>query len=386
MILVDKPYVSDFLIQTLQAEKFPVLQSPLLQAEKNGLNAKTTAELVASYHTGEDPLVYTNSENILQWVNENLPDTPLPGFIQQFKNKFRFRELLKPLFPNYHYEKHNLDELLNAPAESLPYPFILKPVIGFFSYGIHIVKSQDEWAQTRINLQEELKRVQDIYPREVLNDSEFLLEDLIDGPEYAVDAYFDQDGEPVIVNIYKHLFASEKDVSDRAYFSSPEVMDEMLTPVTQFLRQVSARSGARRFPIHIELRHSPQHGIIPIEANALRFAGWCMTDVTHHAWGINPYTVYFYQQKPDWERLMNERAGRQYNMYIADLPHDIDFRKIASVDYEAIRQHFARLLELRPTDYHNYPVLAFIFTESKAGDFRENRKMLQEDFRKYLRF
>lgn len=388
MLLIDKPYVSDFLIQTLQEEQFPVLQSELLPT--NGatrkINQKNSSELVASYRSGQDDLLYTNSENILQWIHDQLGDTDISRQISLLKDKYQFREALQKLYPDYYYRKFTFNELMESDGSDLRFPFILKPVIGFFSYGIYNVRSAKDLEHTKKNLQEDLKRIRDIYPREVMNDAAFMAEEIIEGDEYAVDAYYDAHGGPVIMNIYKHLFASETDVSDRAYFTSPTVMREIMEPVEGLLRRIGQETKLRKFPLHIELRNSARHGLIPIEANAMRFAGWCMTDVTYHAWGMNPYTYYFRQQKPNWPRLLKEREGRQYNIYIADVPPNVDFQKIKDVDYPSIRNKFNNLLELRATDFNRYPVLAFIFTESADGDFTENQEMLREDFAKYLQF
>jgi hypothetical protein len=40
-----------------------------------------------------------------------------------------------------------------------------------------------------------------IYPEQVLDTRSFLIEEYIEGDEFALDAYFDGDGNPVILNI-----------------------------------------------------------------------------------------------------------------------------------------------------------------------------------------
>ncbi|WP_041779331.1 ATP-grasp domain-containing protein [Belliella baltica] len=61
--------------------------------------------------------------------------------------------------------------------------------------------------------------------------SDFQLEEYIRGEEYAFDCYFDKNGDPVILNILHHVFISEKDVSDRWYYSSEEVINQLHDPL-----------------------------------------------------------------------------------------------------------------------------------------------------------
>ena len=63
-----------------------------------------------------------------------------------------------------------------------------------------------------------------MYPNHVVNSTKFLIEEMIEGEEYAVDAYFDRDGEPVILNIFQHPFLNSKDVSDRIYLMAIGIM------------------------------------------------------------------------------------------------------------------------------------------------------------------
>lgn len=60
---------------------------------------------------------------------------------------------------------------------------------------------------------------------QVLDTGKFIIEENIEGEEFAVDAYFNSKEKPVILNILKHIFSSENDVSDRVYFTSKSVME-----------------------------------------------------------------------------------------------------------------------------------------------------------------
>jgi hypothetical protein len=117
----------------------------------------------------------------------------------------------------------------------------------------------------------------------------------------------------------------------------------------------------------------------------MRFAGWCVADITSRAWGFNPYGCYLDDRQPDWDAILPEREGRVWGLVVADLPPDLDRRAVAAVDYEAFAARFARPLELRPVDWKRYGVFAFLFTETRREDMDELRAMLGSDLKEFLR-
>ena len=50
------------------------------------------------------------------------------------------------------------------------------------------------------------------------------MEEYVEGEEYAIDCYFDEKGEVVILNILHHKFSSGRDTSDRVYSTSKEII------------------------------------------------------------------------------------------------------------------------------------------------------------------
>jgi biotin carboxylase len=144
----------------------------------------------------------------------------LPKKIEQFKNKARFRELTRSLSPDFFFKEVGIDELKLIKIDQIPMPFIIKPNVGFFSMGVHKVSNGEEWLQAIDAIQAEIDHMDSLYPDEVLNTASFIIEQCIEGEEFAVDAYFNATGEPIILNILHHTFSSESDVSDRVYTTS----------------------------------------------------------------------------------------------------------------------------------------------------------------------
>jgi len=194
----------------------------------------------------------------------------------------------------------------------------------------------------------------------------------------------DGEGVPVIVDVYAHLFASADDVSDRVYFTNVETVARFGPAAVEFLTEVGKRAGLADFPVHAELRMDAAGRVAPIEVNPMRFGAWCVTDLAHFAYGVNPYRCYLRGERPDWSRIAAETAGRTTALIVSDLPNSVELKNVASVDYPRFAANFSRLLELRPTDFKRYPVFAFAFVEVPSDDFSELHALLGADLREYL--
>ena len=63
--------------------------------------------------------------------------------VTQFKDKVAFRELVADLYPDYRYFGFTLAELRTFDPLRLRAPFVVKPAVGFFSMGVHVVDSAE---------------------------------------------------------------------------------------------------------------------------------------------------------------------------------------------------------------------------------------------------
>ena len=386
LIILEKPYVSSLLKQTIISNQIPVLKNDILNTiSLNGeFNSFESDELTQNININDDLLVYSNSENSIEWVNKNLKNTPLPNIIAKLKNKYRFREIIQPLFPNFYFQKIRIEDIDN-PISFPKFPIIIKPSVGFFSLGIYVISNNDEWIKVKEEIKSEVGKIKGLFPLDVVNLSEFIIEEVIDGEEYAIDVYYKKNGKPVILNIYKHLFSSDKDVSDRSYHTSKEIINNNLERFTNVLAQIGRIANLKNFPMHIEMRTNSKNEIIPIEANPLRFAGWCMSDMAYYAYGINPYNYYFEQKEPDWNQILANKNDKIYNVTIAEISKDIILKNIETIDYESFLKNFSKPLELRKTNFKEYPVFAFMFSESNSQNKHEIEKMLYADMREFIK-
>jgi len=383
MILVDRPYISDFLRKTIKEHSLPVADTPA--AAEMGFTPGHPEAALQQLRSCENPLIYTVSENSIAWIAENLSGTPLPDWIDIFKNKARFREMIKPMYPDFFFREVLFRDLEDLDPGDVPLPFIVKPGVGFFSMGVRKVTHRNEWKSTVDSIKSEIENTGNVYPAEVLNTASFIIEEYADGDEFAVDAFFDSEGEPVILGIFNHIFSSGEDVSDRVYITSKNIVQNNLDEFTGFLRHIGLLSGVRNFPVHAEIRRDSSGRITPIEINPMRFGGWCTTaDISAIAWGFNPYVYYFSQKRPDWPEILKQSGEKLYSIIVLDNSTGIEESRISSFNYDLLLSRFENPLELRKTDYKQYAVFGFLFAETSEENFSELEWVLGSDLREFI--
>ena len=387
MFFVDKPFVSDFFKETVRDHAIPVVDTEISRSIGlyPGTKIITETEAISAVQDQGKDLIYTTSENALGWIIKNLGFSDLVEKIEIFKNKVAFRELTKPLVPDFFFQEVCFEDLLNLPHPAKDIPLIIKPATGFMSEGVYKVKNAGEWDQSKQRILAEGERSKGLYPPEVVDASALIIEECIQGDEYAVDAYFDAAGDAVILNILKHTFSSTDDVGDRVYTSSKEIIEENLQEFTEFSNKIGQLAGVSIFPAHIELRRNPDGTLIPIEINPVRFGGWCTTaDLTYLAYGFNPYVYYYSQLKPDWPEILKEKSGKMYSIIILDNSTGIDPALISGFDYQKLLSDFENPLELRKFDFREYPIFGFLFTETSMQNQAELDKILVSDLKEYI--
>jgi len=388
MILLDDPYVSPFLKETLVKHNIPVILTPAAKKHLNGEDVVyvTESDAIDKLKSKDHFPLYSNSENALGWIAENLQFSDLPGKINLFKDKGIFRESTNALHPEYFFKILKFEQLNSAKADKLVFPVIIKPAVGFFSMGVHRVNNVAEWKTTVKLLHQEIEQVAHLYPKEVLNTSNFIIEEYVTGTEFAIDAYFDSKGKVTVLNIFEHLFGSEKDVSDRVYISSKIIIEQWLRKFGAYLQKIGDMAGLKNFPLHAELRVDDSGRILPIEINPMRFGGWCTTaDMTWFSYGFNSYEYFFNGIKPDWNEILKGKENKVYSVIVLDNSTGLHEDQIHSFDYDKLLTLFEHPLELRKINYHKYPVFGFLFTETKISNMQELITILKSNLREFIR-
>ena len=387
LLLVDHPFVSDHLRELVAERRLPIVLTPAARELGFGdtPHALTEAGAVRAARAADRVRVYTSSENALPWVRRNLPFTRLPELAAVFKDKARFREVLRSRYPDFFFRRVALDALADTDADGIPFPVVIKPAVGFFSLGVVAVSGPDEWPAARRAIADRLRAARHLYPESVLDTASLIIEEQVEGDELAIDAYYDGDGEPVILGIWAHAFASSADTSDRVYTTSAAIVARNLDDVSDILADLGRLTGARDVPVHLEVRRPPDGRLVPIELNPLRFGGWCTTaDLTPRAWGFSPYVHFLEERRPDWSALLRDADATRYSIVVLENSTGIDGRQIADFDYDALVARFHRPLELRRVDYTRQPLFGFVFLATDPEHRSELDWILRADLTEFV--
>jgi hypothetical protein len=313
-----------------------------------------------------------------------LPETRFSKTLNLFKDKSLFRTVYQDLFPDFYFKEVGYEELSKIRLEDLVFPLVIKPCAGFMGFGVHIVHDDKDWRTTLSALESEMEEARKLFEENVISSSRFLIEDYIQGEEYAIDAYFDADGIPVILNIFQHPYLNSRDVRNRIYITSTGIMVKYMARFALLLKNIGEKISAKNLAVHMEVRVTEDDVIIPVEVNPMRFSGWCTTDVAKYAWGINVYECFLNQQKPDWNQILSKSSKGVYYFSMAEVPDGADRNRIKAFNYEKFLSNYSNVLEVRRINFKNNPLFAVIF--GQTYDKEEIMNILQLKTKDYVTF
>lgn len=385
MFLIDKPFVSDFLIDTIRDYNFKIIATKIAKEliDDDSLNWIDEEKAASFIKRNPQTPIYSNSENALAWIEENLGESELAHQIKSLKDKVKFRELIKNLFPNFYFMKLKLEDIYKLSPQEISFPFVIKPSVGFFSIGVHIVKNEEDWENAKNELNAE--KLKSIYPKNVLNTTHFIIEDFINGEEFAIDYYHDDNGNVVLLNILHHLFSSGKDTSDRVYSTSKDIIEKHQRRIEDFLNTIGKQLSLKNFPAHAEIRIDENGEIVPIEINPLRFGGWCTTgDLLGITLDFNAYKCFFENKKPNWKSIFKGKESKKLSIIVLDNNSGIESSNILDFNYTALANDFENPVLIRQLDINKYPVFGFVFAETSSLNQNELNDILISDLKKYI--
>lgn len=381
MLILDLPYVSELLASWAEESQHPILRNEMTaHLEQQGYRLNTIDEAQAIERINEGEAVYTNSENALHWISTHTSNEVLNHAISTFKDKAKMREILRPLNPRFFFESHRLDELTDLDFDNLPCPFILKPAVGFGSMGVYVINNHADWQHALADIQDQSTVWNKRFPESVVDAHQFLLEAYITGTEYAVDAYFDQNGFAHILNIMRHDFANAEDTSDRLYSTNAAIFSEMFDSLQTWLTEVNQLVGAQNFPVHVELRKN-EEGFYPIEFNPLRFAGFSSTDIAYYAYGIRTYEYFLTNATLDYQHII-AHVAETTSMSMLGIPEGENDQK--AFDYDTFCSHFSNICEMRKLNAATFGTYGFLFFKTTEATASERDFVLNCDLRTFL--
>lgn len=280
------------------------------------------------------------------------------------------------MYPDFFYKEITEKDLEEIDFKTLKVPFVLKPSIGFLSLGVYTIYEKKDLEAAILDIKHNREENQNKFPKSVMDNSKFIIEQYIAGTEYAIDAYYNDNGNAVILNILTHKFSSPNDVSDRVYYTSKEIIETFKYRFETFLNKANEFLELKNIPIHVEVRVEGDK-IYPIEFNPMRFAGLSSTDVAYYAYGIRTIEYFLQNIEPDFKEILKGKEEKLYSLILLDKPDKTI--PCSKFNYDKLYDYFENILELRKIDNPSLDVFGFIFTETSKGNEKELDYILSSD-------
>ncbi|MGI6590487.1 MAG: ATP-grasp domain-containing protein [Eggerthellaceae bacterium] len=383
MIILEDGSVSELMQCYLEDSGQPVMATKRARALVDAgrhLTLVDPEEAMARVNAGER--LYTMAETHLGWIRAHLTRPDMADAIKVFKDKQLMRERLAPLYPDFRYRSVTAEELLSMPCPVHELPCIVKPSVGFLSAGVYPVRSRADWDHAVASIRRQSLEWASRYDETVVDWGRFLIESLIEGEEYAIDAWYDDAGEAQITDILHHEFAGPQDSSDRLYTTGPQIIRTQLEPMTRFLNEANRYVGARCFPVHVEVRVA-DGCVYPIEFNPLRFAGMGGTEVSWYAYGHLGFDAFLNDRRIDWDSAL-ARCGDDDLYCLTCLNPEEGTPSSEALDYSAVAKLFSTVLSFTPFELASSGFFGFMFWKTSARDSTERQRLLNLDLSPYL--
>jgi len=364
MYIIDKPYVSEYLMDIIINKDWAVLDNETIEncgLEEDVLNLWSSEKAAEYYSQKEHPFIYSNSENSIGWIVKNLPDSNLTKYIKIFKDKIAFREALKDLYPDFYCTSLEYLDINYVEKEEYQFPLVLKPSVGYLNFGVRIIKEPDKWEANVKRLHKEIATNKSKYDENVVNSTVIMIEELINGEDFSVDAYYDRNGTPVILNLFKRLYKEDNLINEKLYITSAALVEQHLSRITEFLKELGRRFDIKNFPLNLEVRLNENGTLMPMEVNPMRFASWCVSDIAKYAWKFNIYDYFETQKHPDWDNIIQNSDRKTYYAALVDIPKGFPKSSVQDFNFNGYLENFSNVFEVRRINFRANPLFGVVF-------------------------
>ncbi len=320
--------------------------------------------------------VCITSEASLQIVKDALSDEAKKNAISVLKDKFRFREIVSQLYPDYQFKKVAFEDIVNL---KITKKTIIKPSKGFFGIAVKTIDEHTDLQALAKEIQEEIQSTYGVFSEEMLSQNEFVVEDYIEGEEYAVDMFYDENGEPHIVNIYHHPMPRIEAYLHMLYYSSKDVFDKTYDKSVSFFKKLNAILNVKNIVLHAEFKCDTE--LIPVEINAMRYGGVGLGNLIYHAIGLDPYQCFKEGKTPDWNKIWSQHQDDNFAFLIAYNGTDIDKSRYEP-DIEKLKGECTEVLHEAIFDYKSQLTLGVFCLKETKNNLKH---LLDIDFNDYFR-
>jgi len=338
--------------------------SKYASAPDAGIRVLSAEELAASdiRFTASDK-IYVPSETSLSLVIERSKNPDIVTGIHSLKDKYLCRKALSKLYPDFYFDKCGLNDISKLKINDKK--IVIKPQKGFFGTGVRFAEAGADLEALSREISMEVAEYSRFFPKSILSVNEYIVEEYISGEEYAVDMYFDELGQAVIMNIYHHPAPLNDDYAHLMYYSDASLFAKYLDTFTRFFNDFGAQLELKNFPIHAEFKLQGQD-FIPIEFNPMRYGGFGLADLGFHSYGIHPIAAYFAGNTLDWNDIWQTRQEYSYAFILAYNPKQLSPQH--KPNHERFRKHLQQHVEIMDyikLDHSSNPVFAIAYIKSQ---------------------
>lgn len=302
--------------------------------------------------------IYAPTESALEIILKRSSDSDFVNAVNMLKDKHRFRQLMSKMYPDFYYNKVNLSELETTHLDHNR-KYVIKPVKGFFSTAVKEIIGNENLKDVAKEIHKELSENTKYFSESVLSKDELIIEQYVDGEEYAVDMYFNDTSQPEIINIYHHPVSEKNEYFNVLYYTNFQIFNKLYNKLNEIFVELNKYLKIRNFPIHAEFKLEDNE-LIPIEMNPLRYGGFGLADLTFHAFGFNPFSAFFKNYKPNWKNIWEKWEQYHFGWVLGYNGKDID-TDTHTPDDDAYLKYLKDTLHYVEIDYRKNPVFSIAY-------------------------
>nr|VFK62310.1 MAG: ATP-grasp domain-containing protein [Candidatus Kentron sp. UNK]VFK70409.1 MAG: ATP-grasp domain-containing protein [Candidatus Kentron sp. UNK] len=335
-----------------------------------------------SFHK-EDKL-FLPSQSSLDPVMERMDCPERLHAIEQLTDKYRCRSLMRSLFPDFEFRELELSDMRKE-MFSPERKYVIKPSKGFFGIGVRTLEKPGDIHAIKEEIRRDLEVNRGFFSDRIFSGERMIVEQFIEGDEYAIDMFYSEQGKPIIVNLAYHPLPKRREYDHVLYYTNNRIFQEIYQQAESFFTCLNAILGVTSLPIHAEFRLEKGE-LVPIELNPFRYGGFGMADLSYWSFRQCPYLSFFHDDPYDWESLWDEqRRKRHYAWILAYKGVGVNVDGIVIKDIYAKLRRFigdSALLHYQGLDYRTNPVFAIAY----LAEEKEHRlwKWLDVEFRDFF--
>jgi|GEM_PF-769300 len=349
--------------------------------ETPSIRVVTKEELQASpdlrIKAGDKVIIAT--ETVLDEALKKLEDDEKKELISRLKNKVACREMLTSIFPDFFFREISVQDLPKidlAPDGK----YFVKPIKGYWGSAAFPLDGKSDRVGLMHEIEAQLAKRTAIFSEQVVAKDRLIVEEFLEGEEYAVDMFFNGSGQPVITNVCHHPLPKKLDYLHVVYYTSYQVYRDLYPKFIEFFNVLNQSLHARSIPIHGEFKlHKGR--LTPIELNPLRFGSDGFADLSFHAFGFNPFLYFAEDRAPDWEALWKGREEKIFAFYLGYNGSDLDAGRYRP-DFRNFRLLFSHILCDMAMNYQDTLGFAIMYIEEDS--LERIHELLEIEFNEYF--